>query len=530
MASPAHASWAFLYVAQPQVTCAYPLKRVGAGLYLSTTVTPAPRLNIPAHVVMHDIDTFREDDMVDGSDMHINSVAFFHFDPKTLGKDGKRELFRKALTKDKTFWAAYPKSRAKETAVYMDGVFIVAVSAAHEGAGGCEIWINCTTVVGLVDDAKLRVVDQNVSMLLAHPRRLLVWVKAAAFSSFGLCMHAPDISKGKEYAHAWWTETYEILHKLIPRGATIVCCVDGNLRVRCSAEPWVGQLRDPPGTSGTDEAYILKLARQLQFSVVNTHEHNMATQSSHGTYRAHGALDAVRCDYFICSHLTWALRQDHVLLTTRLTNMPKRMIASRCGSMLRFLEGLVDLSQREGSCHILDSRYKKIQSLVAFNLMIAALESLIDLMRCHLCRRRWIIAHTPLFTIKLLSTSLWKSIRRMKNPKVPWMTDATFALCTSRSKMSDSLCRVGRQLSNAVVWFVFKTLAANAVICKQPVWLVVRRPAAKHLCMKQFECRIKVRELAADVDRAIAQDFANINVIYLCSVPHGKIHGMERMH
>ena len=36
-----------------------------------------------------------------------------------------------------------------------------------------------------------------------------------------------------------------------------------------------------------------------------------------------------------------------------------------------------------------------------------------------------------------------------------WMSDETFAISTAHSKMCDKLCRTGRQLANAVVWFTF---------------------------------------------------------------------------
>ena len=184
-----------------------------------------------------------------------------HFNPKTLAKQGKREAFRRQLTKDRTFRAAFPEARAKATAVYVDGDYVVAASAADDhGAGGCEIWLNLRTVIGTHEGNKLRLVEQNVSIILAQPRRLITWVQSSAFSIFDVCLQALDTSKGKQAVGEWWQETYRLLHRLIPAGATVMCSIDGNLRIRQADYPYVGTILDPPGSSGTSETFILKLA------------------------------------------------------------------------------------------------------------------------------------------------------------------------------------------------------------------------------------------------------------------------------
>ena len=78
-----------------------------------------------------------------------------------------------------------------------------------------------------------------------------------------------------------------------------MCGIDANLRARTSEEPWIGQVLDGPGGGGTDEAHLLKFARSLDLTVVNTHVHAVKAKSSIGTLRPAGCLHTVRCDYFL---------------------------------------------------------------------------------------------------------------------------------------------------------------------------------------------------------------------------------------
>ena len=86
----------------------------------------------------------------------------------------------------------------------------------------------------------------------------------------------------------------------MPRGASVLCSIDANLRVRSSEEPWVGSSVDPPGKSGVDEKFLLRLARILHSSIDNTHEHNLYAEPSTGTFVPNRG-SAVRSDYFLSS-------------------------------------------------------------------------------------------------------------------------------------------------------------------------------------------------------------------------------------
>ena len=99
----------------------------------------------------------------------------------------------------------------------------------------------------------------------------------------------------------WWSETEEIFDRIVPKRMSLLCSVDGNMRVRCSEEPWIGSVVDHAGNSGTEESHLLRFVRRFGLSVVNTHEHLMDSSSSQGTFVPVGALEAVRCDYFLAT-------------------------------------------------------------------------------------------------------------------------------------------------------------------------------------------------------------------------------------
>ena len=106
----------------------------------------------------------------------------------------------------------------------MLGDYIVASSAADENrSGGREIWINTRIPIATKGDQNVKAVNQNVSILVANPRRLIVCMQAAACTVYGINLHAPDVSKGIEVVTAWWCKTYEIIASVVPRNAVIVC-------------------------------------------------------------------------------------------------------------------------------------------------------------------------------------------------------------------------------------------------------------------------------------------------------------------
>ena len=228
-------------------------------------------------------------------------IYLFHFNLQTLAKQSKRECYQRQLARDRVFATTFAETRSKITEVRMCGPYIVASSAADNGKGGCEVWISSSIPLGTRQGAKLRVQNQDVTILLAQPRRLIVYVQTAASSFYVIVLHAFDVGKGLDEVAVWWTATFDVIARFIPRNATVMCGVDGNCRVRTAAEPWIGTCLDLAGSSGADQFFLLKLARQLHSSIVNTHAGYMAEPDDRGTYRPSGALDTVRCDYILVS-------------------------------------------------------------------------------------------------------------------------------------------------------------------------------------------------------------------------------------
>ena len=124
------------------------------------------------------------------------------------------------------------------------------------------------TVVGLLGSLEIKLQHENVSILVAQPRRLFVLVQCGAVTFYAVCLHALDSSAGAQAVCQWWNETADITYRTIPRKATVLCGIDGNLRVRSANEPWIGQQVDPPGSSGTDETHLLRFVQQIHGKVL----------------------------------------------------------------------------------------------------------------------------------------------------------------------------------------------------------------------------------------------------------------------
>ena len=156
-----------------------------------------------------------------------------------------------------------------------------------------------TVVFGIVDGIKCYLQHQHVTLLLAQPRRLLIVCQCQAVTFYCLCLHAPDIDQGAGIVASWWDETRTVVSRLVPAGASLLCGVDGNFRIREAYMPWIGNCKDPPGQSGTDERHIVDFTKHIGGSIVNTHPEFIRQNSQHGTFLASDGFEAVRCDYII---------------------------------------------------------------------------------------------------------------------------------------------------------------------------------------------------------------------------------------
>ena len=112
--------------------------------------------------------------------------------------------------------------------------FLKAVAASEKGFGGCEIWINTSNLIGTHAGINQKVVYDNVTILLAKPRRLVCILRASCCELVAICLHAPDSTWPHQETDDRWLETSEDLSQCIPIGCTILCGADLNMRIRKS--------------------------------------------------------------------------------------------------------------------------------------------------------------------------------------------------------------------------------------------------------------------------------------------------------
>ena len=144
------------------------------------------------------------------------------------------------------------------------------------------IWINVEIPIGEHDGENVFVQLENRSLLYADPRRLTIRVRAQMFDMYGICIHAMDSSVGKEAVSQWWQANYVICRDCT-NNAHVLCIADGHMRIRNTSQPWVGDVLDMQGSSGTDELHMVIFAKYFSLIVVNTHDEYVTCLYTIGT-------------------------------------------------------------------------------------------------------------------------------------------------------------------------------------------------------------------------------------------------------
>ena len=86
----------------------------------------------------------------------------------------------------------------------MQKPFVKAASVALDGKdGGCEVLFNASIVIGVHDGVNQYVVPENLSIVLAKPRRLVVLLRTSCFQCAAICLHAQDSSWSCDEIEIW---------------------------------------------------------------------------------------------------------------------------------------------------------------------------------------------------------------------------------------------------------------------------------------------------------------------------------------
>lgn len=414
-------------------------------------------------------------------------LHIFHLNPNTLKTKTKQEAFRRQVSAQRFVWASFPETRNRESGISVEGDYFVARAACDDdGFGGCSIYINGSVAIGEKDGDKLFTQEQNISILHADPRRLLVCVQTQAFTTYGVCLHAYDVSKGVDAVLQRWKSTTSTCSKHIPRGSAFLCSIDSNMRIRTSKHPWIGEELDPHGTSGADQQHIDSFVEKYNLSVINTHSEFVDPSTTQGAYIPTIGQFAVRCDYFLATpdygivprsfkfdkkFQLHAESDDHLPIAVQVyfPLVARHPIVKRCTATYSRLA--VQLEPKSGPLNRID-RSKRVDEGIR---AIQSTPVMID----HASHAH--IVNNAVGKIVAMEFPL-----ESKVPRAPWMTQSTYHLTVSRSVAWDFLTMLGRRIKNAVPRYTFRVWAHYAGIVHKPSWCGVRGPATREICYRQL--------------------------------------------
>ena len=215
----------------------------------------------------------------------------------------KQELVAGQLKKTSTAMASFPESRWKMTEMVLRYGFIICSSACSaQGTGGCTLWISTFVPFITIDGTALYVQLDNVSILHADPRRLIVAIKAPCISCICLVLHAPDAGGHSQEAIAtWWVKSTDICMPVIGADDPVICGMDCNLRATESEQGIVGDLLDREA-GATPQFHMVEFCRNFNLMTANTYSEFFDVSHGTGTWKKSGSLQPIRCDYIGISH------------------------------------------------------------------------------------------------------------------------------------------------------------------------------------------------------------------------------------
>lgn len=119
------------------------------------------------------------------------------------------------------------ESRSSEGVSKKQGVLRLCSGQAH-GKWGVELWVNLQQPFAHIKKTALLFRPQDFHVAHRDPRRLLVHIHNAHFSSWCLVAHAPQSGIAMRERQAWWEETTGILHKYLIAAEPLFVCIDAN--------------------------------------------------------------------------------------------------------------------------------------------------------------------------------------------------------------------------------------------------------------------------------------------------------------
>ncbi|CAL1127063.1 unnamed protein product [Cladocopium goreaui] len=143
------------------------------------------------------------------------------------GFAGKLDYLRAQFTAQNLNIMGVQESRSSEGVSKKQGVLRLCSGQAH-GKWGVELWVNLQQPFAHIKKTALLFRPQDFHVAHRDPRRLLVHIHNAHFSSWCLVAHAPQSGIAMRERQAWWEETTGILHKYLIAAEPLFVCIDAN--------------------------------------------------------------------------------------------------------------------------------------------------------------------------------------------------------------------------------------------------------------------------------------------------------------
>ena len=187
------------------------------------------------------------------------------FNVCTLRKPGATAYLRQQLEHHRVHVAALQETRTPEP-IIMDTNYTRIISPAHEGHGGCEIWLSRTLPIGSHDGQKVYIERNNVLVLHSDPELLIIDLTIMGKTLLIISAHAPHRAHQREHISQWWKALADnIQHR--QQGRHVMCFIDANARVG-SCYPWIGNVDEETNDTAGDE--MLQICQQFNLKILNT--------------------------------------------------------------------------------------------------------------------------------------------------------------------------------------------------------------------------------------------------------------------
>ena len=291
--------WAFLHRPTSKQRIEYSLQEHGSKLRLMVNVDAAPAAQVPSAVIAAKYDDFIQAEVTSSTPVAISNMRIFHFNPSTLRCEVKMKSFAEQMHKEAAIVGTFPEARHKHTGIVTKNGFAVATSACKpNGSGGCAIWLNLKKPVTTINGVPVCLSEDDISIIVAQPRRLVVSVTSPAMQCIIVCLHCLDTSYPEDERKEWWCTTASVLGPIISTKDSVILNIDGNTRVNHTDSGAAGDLLDDPHSDQPD--FLTDMCKHFRLTIANTYSHVVLPGSELGTWHSPSGT-IVRCDYMCFS-------------------------------------------------------------------------------------------------------------------------------------------------------------------------------------------------------------------------------------